>query len=41
MKVYKYLVPGIPENAVFIPFAMYTSDNIRKIEQNVVFMRSA
>jgi hypothetical protein len=41
MNVCEYLVPGIPENAVFIPFAMYTSDNVRKIEQNVVFMRSA
>jgi hypothetical protein len=41
MKEYQYLVPGIPENAVFIPCAMYTSDNVGKIEQNVVFMRSA
>jgi len=39
--VNKYLVPGIRENAAFMPCARYTSDNVKKIEQNVVFMRSA
>jgi hypothetical protein len=42
MKACKYLVPGIRKNAAFMSFAMYTSDIVREIEQNVVvYMRSA